>query len=403
MALEVTATRTLDADGMLALRPDYRRAGIVNLMSSVQRGMGGAATSYPELNELPAATFAAARNVVLFIVDGLGYHYLRERPGEGTLRRHLRGRLSSVFPSTTASAITTFLTGTAPQQHGLTGWFTYFRELGGVVAPLPFKPRFGGDSLRLAGVEARRLFDRASLFEQIEARAHIVLPERIAHSDYTCAHAGPAERHAYASLEECFRCVRDILRSGRERSYIYAYWPDLDSTAHDHGIGSTAVADLFAMLEAAFARFFGGIAGSDTLVIVTADHGFIDSTPEQLVSLEDHPELADTLALPLCGEPRAAFCYVRPDRCQEFESYVRTQLADRVVLMRSAKLIEQGLFGVGTPHPRLAERIGDYALLMRENYAIKDWLLGERRFVHIGVHGGLSEQELYVPLVVHQT
>lgn len=403
MAIEVTATRTLDAGGLLAPRPDYRRAGIVNLMSSIQRGMGGVATSYPELAELPAAALAAARNVVLFVVDGLGYHYLRERPGEGALRRHLRGRLTSVFPSTTASAITTFLTGTAPQQHGLTGWFTYFRELGAVVAPLPFKARFGGDSLRVAGVDARRLFDRPSLFEQIEAHAHIVLPERIAHSEYTQAHAGPAERQAYASLEECFRCVRETLRSGRGRKYVYAYWPDLDSTAHDRGIGSAAVAELFAMLEAAFARFFAGIAGSDTIVIVTADHGFIDSTPEQVVSLEDHPELAETLALPLCGEPRAAFCYVRPDRCQQFERYVRTRLADRAVLMKSASLIEQGLFGAGTPHPRLSERIGDYTLLMRDNYAIKDWLLDERRFAHIGVHGGLSEQELYVPLIVHQT
>ncbi len=403
MPINVRATRTPEARGELAQLPDYARAGIVNLMSSIQTGMGGTASSYPELAELPAEQLRTARNVVLFVVDGLGYHYLRERPGEGTLRRHLRARLTSVFPSTTASAITTFLTGTAPQQHGLTGWFMYFKELGGVVAPLPFKARFGGEPLHAAGVEARRLFDWPSLFEQIDARSYIVLPERIAHSDYTLAYAGPAEPQAYASLEHCFRRLTEILRAGRERQYIYAYWPDLDSLAHDHGIGSPQAAELFAALEAAFARFFAAIAGSGTIVIVTADHGFIDSGPERVVHMEDHPELAETLALPLCGEPRAAFCYVRPDRCQQFEDYVRGRLADRAVLMRSPALIEQGFFGRGRPHPRLGERIGDYVLLMRDNYVLKDWLLGERRFVHIGVHGGLSEREMHVPLIVHES
>ena len=49
---------------------------------------------------------------------------------------------------------------------------------------------------------------------------------------------------------------------------------------------------------------------------------------------------------------------------------------------------------------RLAERVGDYTLLMKDRYVIKDWLPGEGRFMHVGVHGGLTREELYVPLVV---
>ena len=50
--------------------------------------------------------------------------------------------------------------------------------------------------------------------------------------------------------------------------------------------------------------------------------------------------------------------------------------------------------------PRLAERVGDFTLLMRGAYSIKDWLPGEQRYTHVGVHGGLSEAELLVPLIV---
>ncbi len=37
---------------------------------------------------------------------------------------------------------------------------------------------------------------------------------------------------------------------------------------------------------------------------------------------------------------------------------------------------------------------------MKDRFLIKDWLPGEPRYVHIGVHGGMSAQEMYVPLIV---
>ena len=63
-------------------------------------------------------------------------------------------------------------------------------------------------------------------------------------------------------------------------------------------------------------------------------------------------------------------------------------------------LIEDGWFGLGEPSPRLRERVGDYVLLMKGRWVIKDRLPGEPAFRQIGVHGGVSEAELHVPLIV---
>ena len=63
-------------------------------------------------------------------------------------------------------------------------------------------------------------------------------------------------------------------------------------------------------------------------------------------------------------------------------------------------MISSDWFGLGTPHPRLRERICDRVLLLEEDYLLKDWLPQERRFEMIGVHGGLSRDELWVPLVL---
>jgi hypothetical protein len=376
--------------------PDYRGGSIVNLMASIAQAFGAEEGLYPRLRALSPASLAS-RNVVLLVIDGLGHDFLLAHCRDGVLARYLKDRITSVFPSTTASAVTTFLTGTAPQQHGITGWFTYFRELGAVLAVLPYRPRHGGSA---PAIPAGRLLDHVPVFDGLKARSHVVAPDRIVHSDFNTAHNGAARLHGFGSLGQMLKGIGAAVRERGQRNYVYAYWPELDRLAHEHGIGSsTAVAHL-AELDAAFGRFLDGIRGTDTTVIVTADHGFIDVQPEQRIELDTHPRLARSLLLPLCGESRVAYCYVRADQRSQFGEYINAHLAQHAGLVDSEYLIESGYFGLGAPHPRLHERIGDWTLIMKGNAIIKDWLPGERRYVHVGVHGGMSAAEMYVPLIV---
>ncbi|MDP2056605.1 MAG: alkaline phosphatase family protein, partial [Thiobacillus sp.] len=329
MTPEPLIGQTWQDDPALTL-PDYRGGGIVNLMSSITTALGGT-SPYPPLAALPPAALSGVRHLVLLVVDGLGYHYLLGR--DGALRRHLLGQLTSVFPSTTASAIPTFLTGLAPQQHGLTGWHMYFREIGAIVAPLPFRVRTGRHALRDAGVTPAELFGLTPLFDRLPLPCHVVSPQHIIHSDFNVALSGKAKRHGYDTLEEMFGLIAGLLRSDAPRSYVHAYWPQLDSLAHEHGIHSAAVAAAFATLDAAFAHLLDVARSNDSLVIVTADHGFIDTSAEQTIDLDDHPALRATLLLPLCGEPRADYAYVRAGRETQFEDTVRGRLGDRVHLL----------------------------------------------------------------------
>jgi predicted AlkP superfamily pyrophosphatase or phosphodiesterase len=201
----------------------------------------------------------------------------------------------------------------------------------------------------------------------------------------------------YASLQDLFGSLHAILRERAPKKFVYAYFSELDSLAHVHGVASKQVAAQFAALDEALAGFLRSIRGSETALIVTADHGFVDC---DFVQLENHAELAGMLQLPLCGEPRAAYCYVQAGKVDQFEAYVRSEMANVAILEKAETLIAGNYYGIGTPHPRLRGRIGDYVLLMRPGYAIKDWLPGERRHAQIGVHGGLSADEMYVPLVV---
>jgi len=382
------------------MKPDYHGGSIVNLMASIETAFGGRA-GYATLRELAPEEIAAARNVCLVVIDGLGSRYLMRADNGAALRSHLRASITSTFPSTTATAITTFMTGLAPQQHGLTGWHMYFRELGTVLAVLPFRPRHGGPPIAAdGGVTPEGLLGNPPFVDRLDADAFVVSPSGIVDSVFNVAHSGRAQRVAHGGVEEIFTAVRDIVRGARERSYVYAYYSEIDSLAHAHGIGSSEVRAELARVDAAFGRLLEEIAGTDTLVVATADHGFVDTRPETVVDLDDHPALAETLLVPLCGEPRVAYCYVKPGAHRAFERYVETRLSRCVSLARSADLVAQGWFGPGAPHPRLADRVGDYALVMKDGYAIRDHVPGERRHLQIGVHGGTSEDEMLVPLIV---
>jgi hypothetical protein len=386
--------------------PDYHGGSIVNLMRSIERALDArpcaAADAYPELQSLPAQTFSGARNVVLLLLDGLGYDYLNG-PGAGSvLQRHLKARLTSVFPSTTATAVTSFLTGVGPQQHALTGWTAWMPELACVAATLRFRPRHGGEPFSKAGINPRSVFTSEPMFDRLPVETHVVSSEKIIDSDYNVTHCGTAARRPYKALPDLFSNLADIVRSGGGRKFVHAYTYDFDAAAHTHGSASPELQTTFRQIDAAFARFLDEIAGSDTLVIATADHGFTDSPREHCVELADHPELAETMLLPLCGERRIVYCYVHPGKENAFEHYVQTRLDHCAHMFRSADLIAQGWFGLGPASPRLAERAGHYTLVMKDRYTIKDWILGEQRHLTLGVHGGVSAAEMHVPLILAQ-
>lgn len=376
--------------------PDYSGGGILGLMQSIATACGSPNDAYPPLTMLPASQLARARHIVLMVVDGLGERTLRRHAGSPHLQQHLLGSLSSVFPSTTASAIPTFMTGLAPAQHGLTGWHMHLSEIEQTLAILPLLPRVGPPTLAPASLPDR-LFNHPTLFESLDRECWVVTPQSIAHSPFNTWHARGAQIAAYSSLPDMFGQLAELLTSPRPR-YIYAYFPDFDSLSHHFGTGSRQALQVLGQFDALFGRLIDSLRGSRSWLLVTADHGFIDSPSRRLISLDDHPALAALLQRPLCGERRVSYCYVAPENRPSFESYVRRWLSRSVHLYDSRQLIAAGWFGPPPYHQRLAERIGDYTLVSKGNWTIRDRLPGERHYPMLGVHGGISDYEMRVPL-----
>ncbi|MBK5913065.1 alkaline phosphatase family protein [Rhodocyclus purpureus] len=381
--------------------PDYSGGGIVNLMQSIGVACGAtpALPVHAQCRALPAAQLAEARSIVLVVIDGLGAELLRSSAAEfPNLARHVVGELSSVFPSTTASAVGAFMSGLAPQQSALTGWRMHLEEIGQTLAILPLAPRCEPPKFPAAELP-QRLFDHPSFFSRLSRPSVVFSPRAIAGSPFNAWHTQGAENLAYATPWAMFAGLAERLRAPGPRRYFYAYWGDYDTVAHRSGRSSEAARRILADFDAAFGAFLAAVQGSDAWIVASADHGFIDAPREHLIALDEHPDIVGLLERPLCGERRVAYAYVAEPNRAVFAQLLRERFGHALDLLPSQELVAAGWYGQGEANPRLHARIGDFVLVMKDDWTIVDWLPGEKRFDMIGVHGGLSAAEMRVPLI----
>ncbi len=379
-------------------KPDYQGNSIVNLVASITQSCGGRPI-HPPLRDHDTSAWGESQHLVLLVLDGLGWDVLSDYGADSFLARHLRRRMTSVFPSTTAAALTTFLSGLTPLEHAMTGWFVWLKELGSASAILPFVPRWEWRAFDVGGIDYRDIYSFPPLLPQIPRDCAVVSPAAYTGSAYTTHTSASARNYAYATLDDFIDQIKCAVQEASGPSFTYAYWPKYDSICHQCGKNSDEAEQQLATLDSAIERLAQELAGSGAHLLATADHGFCGSTPETRLRVEDYPDIVTCLNIPLCGEPRVPYAYVKPAQAQRFESLVREKLGHCCTLLTRQQTLDGGWYGVGEPHPDWADRVGDYILLMHDGWVLTQAVLGEGPLDLIGFHGGPSEHEMHVPLV----
>jgi len=380
-------------------KPNYQNGSIVNLMSSIKGVLGGK-SRYKPLDIFDFSNISK-KNIVLIVIDGLGYNYLTKYGKDSFLYKNLKGKMTSVFPATTASAMTTFSTGLAPQQHALTGWFMYLKEIGAVSVILPFTSRAGDLKLTKGKIKYKDIYNEKSFFEDLKTASTSIKHKAYIDSEYSRLVDKGAKKLPFSNLNGFFRQINKALNTTDNKKYILAYWAKLDSLCHEKGADSQEAKGHFNELDKKVKSLADSLKNKNTAIIISADHGLIDTKEKnKIIELKNHPRFVETLAMPLSGEPRVVYCYVKPQKVKEFENYVKTEFKNACEIYKSDDLVKNNYFGLFEPNEKLKDRIGDYVLIMKENYIMKDLVLGEDQSIFIGNHGGVSEEEMFVPLIV---
>ncbi|TXT57533.1 MAG: hypothetical protein BAJATHORv1_10235 [Candidatus Thorarchaeota archaeon] len=381
----------------MSIRPDYEKQSLVNLSSAIASYIGNQ-SSYPELVIGDQSITDTHSSLLLLVIDGLGYNCLRRQIHSGPLRDNLTARLTSVFPPSTGPVISSLFTATPPAQHGITGWYVYLKELGVVTQFLPFVTMANNHPM---DIKISDFIGSSSILRAPRVKSVTVQPEDIVDSKYSSYMSGHSHREGYEGLGDLIDSLSfELSRKGKK--FVYAYYGELDHLSHKFGCEHEKTLNHLELIDEKIGNFLEHNLPRDVRVIITADHGMVDATRDTLILGEDHPALTDTLTMPVCGDTRTGYCYVRPSRVDNFLNYIDDNLSHACYVRESSELVDEGWFGYKTPSPTFEGRIGDYVLMMKENYAYLNHFPGRNRKIILGHHGGVSEEEMYVPLIVFE-
>lgn len=131
---------------------------------------------------------------------------------------------------------------------------------------------------------------------------------------------------------------------------------------------------------------------TDSLIIVTADHGHIDN---RQVWLRDYPQLYECLEREPSLEPRVLNLFVKPEKEDFFVQEFNKTFGDDFDLFPVEEVIKRKLFGNGQPHPNFRSMLGNYLAIAKGNLSI---MTVDETF--IGMHGSLTEDEMLIPLII---
>lgn len=365
---------------------------ILSSAPSSARSLTGVAGDLLGVLEGADGPLGHARSAVLVIVDGLGAIQLRAHAGHA---RHLTAGLGkkdiaySVFPTTTAAALTSILTGVEPAAHGLVGYRVLDRERDRLVNQLSGWETDGIDPLVWQPVPT--VFERA-----VEAGhgAFAVGFAGYARSGFTRATLRGATFVATGSPAERI-AVAYQLAADNAGSLVYCYLPEVDKAGHKHGVDSTEWITALEEIDAALSV----VPPKHVGVLVTADHGMIDVPAHRHVVLDEGDTRLDGVRH-IGGEPRMLHVYLETDADAE-DAVRRWRVAsegDADVLSR-AEALAGGLFGASAT-PDAVSRIGDIVVAARGNKAFYDGTAEDQRARGmIGQHGALSPEERQVPYI----
>jgi predicted AlkP superfamily pyrophosphatase or phosphodiesterase len=310
---------------------------------------------------------------------------------------------TSVFPSTTAAAITTLNTGRTPQEHGNLAYFCWLEEFGQVTQMLRWGPAIqrrgsyfddGSDPTRFRLVSSihRRLTERG-------ARTYAIEPEVFRREAMTRMHAAEAEFIGYVLPSTMGVRLRQLLDQrpwGSALAYVYAYWAGVDTAAHLYGPNSPEHAMEAALLDRALERALATRRAGDTLVVITADHGHAEIDPVHLIDLEGDAELRRLLTHPLAGEPRLAFFHTdRPDAVRE---HVASRWPGSFTFFDRDEGIAAGLFGRGDASAA-RRRVGELCGMLDGPRAATIVRVDGQAVQHRGAHGGMTADEMRIPIL----
>jgi hypothetical protein len=327
------------------------------------------------------APISGATSVVLLVLDGLGWSSLEEHRGAlPELDGMTGGAITTVLPATTASALTSLATGMAPAQHGIVGF--RIRMDDAILNVLRWQVPYGRKAPDPFNVQRHTAFLGRSV--------PVVTKSEFRRTGFTEAHLRGSVFHGWSTasvlIEHCRRLV------GQDERLVYAYYPGVDSVAHEFGLHDDYFRAELAYADELVGRLLDALPAHAALV-VTADHGQVH-VGDAWIRLDPLAGLFRYCA----GEGRFRYLYAERGAGAALLEAAEDAFGDRAWVFSRDQLLDEGWLGPGPVIASIRRRVGDVTLAPRDPVAFVDPdLPNEAKLV--GAHGSLTADDMLVPLL----
>ncbi len=322
-------------------------------------------------------------NVILQIYDGLGINILEKHFKEDSiLRKNLKYKITSVFPATTVAATKSLLTGKYPAEHGWLGWNMYFKEDDEMVSVYLNKVKDTKDNSKVPVKEKEYMYCEnivENINKNTENEAYILWKYD--------------EINKINSLEECRNKIKELAKD-KNKKFIYTYEENPDSLIHENGIDSNIVKEKLKELEANVEKIYEDM-NEDTILIITADHGLIDTNH---IVLKEYPDIFNMLERTTGLEERASAIKLKNGvNPKEFEKCFNKHFGEWFILYPKEKVIQEKILGENIQKEIVLENISDYIAIGISDKSLKYVEDGHDFKAN---HAGITKQEMEVPLII---
>ncbi len=357
---------------MEPILPDYKDRCVSRLIPSI--------LDFAEVPSWVPVDALSSRTVVLLVLDGLGWHQLQEHKEIFKTLPHFEADfITTVAPSTTATALTSITTGAPPGEHGIVGYRIPVEN--GILNSLRWSTG--------AGVGKPDPFDFQLLPVFDNQQPKVITSIEHEGSGFSKAHLRNSRFSGYRDRSELLEIVIESVENSEP--FVYVYWDGIDRIAHEFGFTDRYLSEL-EECDAMIAELLERLP-SDVALLVTSDHGQVE-VGDQMLELT--PTL-NSLILKQSGEARFRWLHARPGAEEDLYLSARERFGNFGWVMSKDQILNEGWFG-----PKIDEevktRLGDVALVAREKVGFTD-PAEKMPFQLITRHGSLTKEEMHVPLL----
>jgi hypothetical protein len=382
------------------LQPSWRRLNLVDLVRGLAALAGVRDMEQGEGTRKLMEEIGPADHLIFVLVDGMGMNLVDRLPQRSFIKSRFRMEIQSLFPTTTAAALTTVATGEWPNKHAVTGWWTHLPEFGVTSTILPFVDRYTHRPLTERGLTPEKVFPCPAYHPRMTHAPLSVLPAKLPNTLYSVYSRGGTPGIGYWAIDDAMNEIIKHVQQAKAPTYTYLYVPDVDSLSHIRGWEHEDVLALMTFIDGELGRLAETLANR-ARIVVSSDHGHTTVRLADRLAIYDADPILDMLEAPPSGNPPTPMFHVKKGHHADFARLFEERFGDHFSLVTSDEAEEMELTGPGKMTEIAKRRFGHFIGIARGSLTLKYYEHGKvPASDDFGGHSGLTPGEMRIPLAL---